>query len=124
MTDAVLEALGERRRTHPPDPARQARGRSARRRGNDFEREVAHELGLRRVGQFGGKDDVRGDWASIQCKVGGAFSERYWAWLHAIPHDAMQLPLLVIGDAPGSGGRRRRLVVIDFDDFERWYGRG
>lgn len=121
--DAVLEALGERRRRPPPDPERQRRGRSARRRGNDFEREVAHALDLRRVGQYGGKDDVRGDWAAVQCKVGGSFSERYWDWLRAIPHDAMQLPMLVIGDAPGPGARRRRLVVIDFDDFIRWYGR-
>lgn len=105
------------------DPIRSRRGKSARNRGNQFERDVAKRLGAKRVGQYGGADDVKGEWISVQCKVGGAYPERIDAWLRAIPADAAQLRAVVIGDAPGSGGRRRTLIVLDFEDFCDWFGK-
>ena len=100
---------------------RSRRGRLSRRKGNDFEREVAARLGIRRVGQYGGPEDVAGDWIAVQCKVGKSFPERLWRWLP--PGKADQLRAVVIGDAPGPGKRRRVLIALDFDDFVVWYGR-
>ena len=99
------------------------RGRSSRRRGNQFERDVARELGVARVGQFGGKADVAGDWLVAQCKVGGAYSERYDGWLRSVPAKAGQLRALIVGDTPPLGTARRRIVVLDFDDFVEWFGK-
>ena len=103
------------------DPAVTKKGRNAGRRGKDYERSVAARLGLRRVGQYGGPDDVRGDWASIQCKVGGAFPELLWRWLQAIPHDADRIRAVVVGDSPGPGGRRREVIVMDLSEFAARY---
>ena len=105
------------------DDARSRRGRTARNRGNQFERDVAKRLGIRRVGQFGGQDDVAGDWIVAQCKVGSYYPERIDGWLRALPANADQLKAVVIGDAPGSSGRRRTLIVLDFHTFVDWFGR-
>jgi hypothetical protein len=104
-----------------PTPEARRRGRLNRSRGNAFEREVAAKLGIARRGQYGGKDDVAGDWIVAQCKVGGAFPERIWRWLP--PANGEQLRAVVIGDAPGSAGKRRTLICLDLDDFADWYGR-
>jgi hypothetical protein len=45
------------------------------------------------------------------------FSEKYWRWLQAVPRKADQIPLLVVSDAPGSGARRRVVVIIEESDF-------
>jgi hypothetical protein len=45
------------------------------------------------------------------------FSEKYWRWLQAVPRKADQVPLLVVGDAPGSGSKRRVFIVIEEHDF-------
>jgi hypothetical protein len=93
------------------------RGRLNRSRGNAFEREVAHKFGGKRVGQYGGPDDVATDRFSIQAKCGQMFSEKYWRWLQAVPVKAGHIPLLVVGDAPGAGHKRRVFVVIEEHDF-------
>jgi len=93
------------------------RGRLNRSRGNSFEREVAHKFGGKRVGQYGGPEDVTAGQFNIQAKCGQMFSEKYWRWLQAIPRKADQVALLVVGDAPGSGGKRRVVVVIEEQDF-------
>jgi hypothetical protein len=103
--------------------ARSRRGRTARQRGNSFEREVAKRLNGQRVGQFGGKTDVATDWIAVQCKVGGSYSERYDGWLRSIPVKGDQLAALVIGDSPGAGKRRRTMIVLDLDDFIAWFGK-
>jgi len=111
----------EGRQKHDRTCPKAKRGRSARSRGNAYEREVAHKLGLERVGQFGGPEDVRGDWLNLQCKNGGAFPERIWRWLQALPAD-QRLRGVVIGDAPGPGTKRRNVIVLDLDDFADWFG--
>jgi hypothetical protein len=93
------------------------RGRNNRARGNSIEREVGKRLGLRRVGQYGGPDDLSGELFAAQVKSGGAFSERLWSWLKAVPVNAGQTALLVVTDAPGPGHRRRAMVILDLDDW-------
>lgn len=102
---------------------RSRRGRTARNRGNAFEREVAKRLGAQRVGQFGGKQDVANDWIAVQCKVGTSYPERLDGWLRSIPVKGDQLAALVVGDSPGAGTRRRAMIVLDLDDFISWFGR-
>ena len=98
------------------------RGRNNRARGNAIEREIGKRLGLRRVGQYGGPDDLKDALFSAQVKSGGAFPERFWRWLKAVPVDSEQTALLVVTDAPGQGHRRRAVVVLDIDDWQALHG--
>lgn len=104
------------------DPVRLRRGRTNRSRGNAIERQVAAELGLRRVGQFGGPEDVSGEWLTVQVKSGGSFPERIWRWLQALPANAGQTRAVVVTDAPGPGHRRRAIVVVDLADWIALHG--
>jgi hypothetical protein len=104
------------------DPVVSRRGRNNRSRGNAIEREVGKQLGLRRVGQYGGPEDLSGDLFAAQVKSGGAFSERVWSWLKAVPVNAGQTPLLVITDAPGPGHKRRAVVVVEINDWIALHG--
>ena len=104
------------------DPVITRRGKNNRARGNAIEREIGHRLGLRRVGQYGGPDDLAGEMFAVQVKSGGSFSERYWAWLKALPVTASQTPLLVVTDAPGPGRKRRAVVVLDIEDWISLHG--
>jgi len=108
--------------TKVKDPATARRGKNNRSRGNAIEREVGKALGLRRVGQYGGPDDLSGELFAVQVKSGGAFSERYWSWLRAVPTNAGQTPLLVVTDAPGAGHRRRALVVLELGEWIALHG--
>lgn len=108
---------------HITDPVKARRGRNNRNRGNSIERELGKRLGLRRVGQFGGPEDLMNDLFSAQVKSGGAFPERLWGWLKQVPTKAGQTALLVVADAPGPGRRRRGVVVIDIDDWQALHGR-
>ena len=58
---------------------------------------------------------------NVQVKNGGAFPERIWRWLQALPVD-QRLRGVVIGDAPGPGTKRRNVIVLDLDDFADWFG--
>ena len=103
--------------------ARSSRGKRARQRGNSFEREVAARLNGKRTGMYGGKNDVEAGSCVIQCKVGLSYPERLDKWLRELNPKADQLAVLVVGDSPGAGTRRRALAVIDFDDFVQHYGK-
>ena len=59
---------------------------------------------------------------AVQAKVGGSFSERYWRWLSAIPRTAGRIPVLVVGDAPGPGHRRRAVVIMELGDWRDLHG--
>ncbi len=101
------------------------RGRTNRSRGNAIEREVGKQLGLKRVGQFGGATDlgVSADPFAVSVKSGsGYFSTRYWDQLKRQPVAAGQTALLVVTDAPGPGYKRRAIVVLDLDDWVALYG--
>jgi hypothetical protein len=101
------------------------RGRTNRARGNSIEREVGKQLGLKRVGQFGGATDlgVSADPFAVSVKSGsGYFSNRYWDQLKRQPVAAGQTALLVVTDAPGAGHRRRAVVVLDLADWLALHG--
>ena len=102
---------------------RSRRGARARQRGNSFEREVAARLNGKRTGMYGGKNDVEAGYFVIQCKVGLSYPERLDKWLRELNPKADQLAVLVVGDSPGAGTRRRALAIIDFDDFVQHYGK-
>jgi hypothetical protein len=104
------------------DPVRALRGKRSRNRGNSIEREVGTRMGLRRVGMYGGPEDLSGDLFRVQVKSGVAFPERLWRWLRGVPATAGQTRLLVITDAPGPGYRRRSLVVLELDDWVALHG--
>lgn len=99
------------------------RGKNNRNRGNAIEREVGKRLGLRRVGQYGGPEDLAGEMFAAQVKSGGAFSERFWQWLKAVPTGADQTALLVVTDAPGPGVKRRAVVILELDDWIALHGK-
>jgi hypothetical protein len=100
------------------------RGRNNRKRGNDVERVISKQLGLKRVGQFGGPTDVgeSTDPFAVQVKSGGYFSEKYWDQLKRQTVASSQTALLVVTDAPGPGHRRRAMVVLDLDDWRALHG--
>ena len=105
------------------DPVRSRRGRSNRRRGNDFERTLATELGGRRVGQYGEPADVLTSLLAVQAKVGASFSERYWRWLSAIPRTGVCAPRSSSWVMRRDHGHRRRaFVVIELGDFRDLHG--
>lgn len=100
--------------------ARSRMGKNNRQRGNSLERRLAAELteaGLagERVGQYGGKTDVRALGLIISAKKGGAFSERFDKWLNELTPKADEVAALVVEDAPGSGIKARRMVVIHWE---------
>jgi hypothetical protein len=106
------------------DPTLTRRGRNNRSRGNAIEREVAHKLGLKRVGMYGGPDDIGSAAQPFigQVKSGKSFPERLYRWLKALPSNANQTPILVMTDAPGPGIRRRALVIVTLDDWIQLHG--
>ena len=120
---AIDEANREKQMLEKYQKDRSLRGKRARQRGNAFEREVASKLNGKRTGMFGGKNDVEAGHFVIQCKVGLSYPERLDKWLRELAPKADQLGILVVGDSPGAGVKRRALVVIDFDDFIAWYGK-
>lgn len=101
-----------------------SRGRRSRQRGNAIERDVGKQLGLRRVGQFGGPNDLgaAGEPFIVQVKSGKSFPERIYRWLKALPANASQTPIVVVTDAPGPGHRRRALVVLTLEDWVALHG--
>lgn len=103
---------------------RSRRGRTARQRGNSYERSVARRLGLSRTGQYGTKVDVGAvdDWIVAQCKTGSSYPERLDKWLRDLPVNDRQQRAVVISDSPGPGHRRRELIVFDFSEWLLWYG--
>jgi hypothetical protein len=102
--------------------ARSRMGKNNRNRGNGLERRLASELaeaGLagERVGQYGGKTDVRALGLIISAKKGGAYSERFDKWLNELTPKADELAALVVEDAPGSGIKARRMVIISWESL-------
>ena len=100
--------------------ARSRMGKNNRNRGNSLERRLAAdhtEAGLagERVGQYGGKTDVRALGLIISAKKGGAYSERFDKWLNELTPKADEVAALVVEDAPGSGIKARRMVVIHWE---------
>lgn len=107
-----------------PETPAQRRGRLNRSRGNAIERWVCKQLGIKRVGMFGGKADGgdRDDWMSVQVKSGTAFPTRIWDLLQSIPERGGQLRAVVHVTARGSGQARDSLISMKLEDFIEWFG--
>lgn len=104
--------------------AKARRGRTARQRGNGWERTIAADLvGIGfpaiRTGQYGGKTDVHipGSWV-IQAKKGkAAIPGRIWDHLITLMPKADEARALALSDAPGPGKRARRLIVLEYETW-------
>jgi hypothetical protein len=93
------------------------KAKSSVRAGKDWEREVARRLNGLRIGQYGGKSDVQTSAFNVQCKVGPSYFSRWVIEaIDALPADG-RCPVVVIGDRPGSGTKRRAYICLDLDDF-------
>jgi hypothetical protein len=106
------------------DLTKSVRGKSARRRGNDYERELAARLGGTKVGHLGLPEDVRAGMFVVQSKVRGNFPSWMTDELAKLPRTDGRIPLLVVADVPGPGHRRRAIVVLSLDDWCDLHGDG
>ena len=103
------------------DPEKARRGKTARRRGNDMEREVARVLGGKRVGQYGTLVDVETGSFYIQVKAGGRFPGWIADILDGMPLDATHRRVLAVFDSPGPGHQRRGIVCELWGDWSDEY---
>jgi len=101
------------------DPVRSRRGKSASRRGKDYERTLAQRLGGVKVGHHGGPEDVRAGMFSVQSKVKKAFPEWQWDELVKLPRTGGRIPLLVVAKA---GAPKHAIVVLSLDDWVDLHG--
>lgn len=107
------------------DEAASKRGRNARLRGNRYELTVAEELGGRKVGHFGGPEDVTVGMFVIQAKrfAPGRFPGWMADELDKLPRTDGRVPLLVVSEAAGRGRRGRALAIVTLDDWRSLHGR-
>jgi hypothetical protein len=101
------------------------RGRNNRRRGTSDELAVARLLGGEKVGPLGLPWDVTvPGYARIQCKRLDRWPSlaAVVKWLDAIPAGP-ELRAVTLADTPGQGGRTRRLIVMDLEEYARWHGK-
>jgi hypothetical protein len=105
------------------DPVKSKRGKSARRRGNNRELELAVLMGGEKVGHHGGPDDVRLPLINAQSKVTKQFP--YWMTteLAKLPRTGDRVPALIVTDSPGRGKARRTIIVLELSDFQNLHGR-
>lgn len=104
--------------------AQSKRGRNNRRRGTSDELAVARLVGGSKVGPLGLPWDVVVDgYLRVQCKRLDRWPSlaKVIEWLDAIPAGP-ELRAVTLADTPGPGGRTRRLIVMDLDEFSRWHG--
>jgi hypothetical protein len=102
------------------DQAGSKRGRNNRRRGTTDER----LLGGEKVGPLGLPwDVVIPGYLRAQCKHLDRWPSlnEVVRWLDAIPAGP-ELRAVTLADTPGQGGRTRRLIVMDLEEYARWHG--
>jgi len=107
------------------DLATAKRGRNNRKRGVSDELAVARLLGGEKVGPLGLPWDVTiPGYARIQCKKLSRWPSlaEVVKWLDAIPAGP-ELRAVTLADTPGPGGRTRRLIVLDLEEYARWHGK-
>ena len=97
--------------------ARQRRGRNNRKRGQKIQRQRIVGLGGRNLAGNNPNLDGISELFTYEAKSGTSFPERAWRWLKGIPHDADQVPVLIITDTPGAGRAARSVVIVDYDDW-------
>ena len=107
-----------------PDEARSKRGKRANNAGKQFERDCAFILpNGKRVGMYGGIVDVTAHGSEhgvvAQCKLGGSFPSVLNRYLErvAVAAKADEIPVVIVGDRPGPGAKRKILVLLAIEDF-------
>ena len=100
------------------------RGRNNRSRGGREELAVARLLGGEKVGPLGLPHDVAlPGYMRIQTKklLRWPSLAKVIEWLDAMqPGDDVRG--VTVADTPGPGGRTRRLLIVDLDEYARWHG--
>ena len=106
------------------DDAASKRGRNTRKRGGTWEREAAADIGGRRMGQLNLPWDVEvAGYLRLQTKQLAS-----WPSLSKVIEmlDAMgagtEMRGVALKDAPGPGGKARRIVILDWDAYCHWHG--
>jgi len=101
------------------------RNKNNGKRGRSDELRVARILGGNKLGQLGLPWDVEiPDYLRVQCKQLDSWPSiaKVLEWLDAIPV-GRDLRAVTLADTPGPGGRTRRLIVLDLEEFARWHGK-
>jgi hypothetical protein len=108
------------------DATASRRGRNNRKRGTSDELAVARLLGGEKVGPLGLPWDVVVEgYLRVQCKRLDRWPPlgKVVEWLDAIP-EGDHLRAVTVSDTPGAGGGRiRRLIVLDLEEYARWHGK-
>jgi len=107
------------------DPEKARRGRNNGRRGRSDELKVARILGANKLGQLGlpWAVEIPG-YLRAQCKQLDSWPSvnQILEWLDAIPA-GHELRAVTLADTPGAGGRTRRVIVMDLEEYARWHGK-
>jgi hypothetical protein len=98
------------------------RGRNARKRGINIQRERVQGLGGLNLSGNNENLDGLGSMFAYESKSGGVFSDRYWRWLKGIPATGGRVGVLIVTDAPGPGHKARSVVIVDYDDWRDLHG--
>ena len=101
------------------------RNRNNGKRGRSDELRVARILGGNKLGQLGLPWDVEiPGYLRVQCKQLDSWPSiaKVLEWLDAIPV-GRDLRAVTLADTPGPGGRTRRLIVLDLEEYARWHGK-
>ncbi len=121
-----LPEQGERCRRcgHVRDAVLGRRNRNNRARGNRIELAMARELGMRKVGQYGGPEDATSEpfVAPVKSRSGAAFPGWMADELAKLPVLASQTPILVVAEANPATRKRRALVVLTLADWKALHG--
>ena len=107
------------------DDAVSRRSRNNGKRGRSDELRVARILGGNKLGQLGLPWDVEiPGYLRVQCKQLDSWPSiaKVIEWLDAIP-GGHELRAVSLADTPGPGGRTRRLIVMELEEYARWHGK-
>ena len=124
VNDPDRDYFGCERCGKPTDALASRRGRNNRARGGRDELAVARLLGGTKVGPLGLPHDVEvPGYLRLQCKKLAVWPSlsKVLTWIDAMaPRDDVRG--VTVADTPGPGGRTRRLLIVDLDEYARWNG--
>jgi len=107
------------------DATTSKRNKNNGKRGRSDELRVARILGGNKLGQLGLPWDVEiPGYLRVQCKQLDTWPSiaKVIEWLDAIP-GGHELRAVTLADTPGAGGRTRRLIVMELEEYARWHGK-
>jgi len=101
------------------------RNKNNGKRGRSDELKVARLVGGNKLGQLGLPWDVEcPGYLRLQCKQLDTWPSiaKVLEWLDAIPA-APELRGVTLADTPGPGGKTRRVIIFDLEEWSRWHGK-